>query len=128
MALETLCINLMTSLVSVAVWLGDSAGLPAGNFAGGPRRNCSSTCRSCCPFGGWAGAVDCFWAPGSGRHWLGLFGIRLPFTTAAVVQAQIFVSASLFVRAARIGFANIDPYLEDAAHVDGPTYSRFSAG
>ena len=50
---------------------------------------------------------------------LSLFGISLPFTTAAVVMAQTFVSAPLFIRAARIGFAEIDMQLEEAAHVEG---------
>jgi molybdate transport system permease protein len=53
--------------------------------------------------------------------WLALFGISLPFTTAAVVLAQTFVSAPLYVRAARIGFSEIDPQLEEAAHVEGAT-------
>src|SRR5512141_2351879 len=39
---------------------------------------------------------------------LGFLGIQLPFTTAAVVIAQTFVSAPLYVRAVRIGFAEID--------------------
>ena len=46
-------------------------------------------------------------------------GISLPFSTAAVVIAQTFVSAPLYVRAARIGFAEIDPQLEEAAVVEG---------
>ena len=46
-------------------------------------------------------------------------GIQLPFTTAAVVIAQLFVSAPLYVRAARIGFNEIDVQLEEAAHVEG---------
>ena len=50
---------------------------------------------------------------------LSMFGISLPFTTAAVIMAQIFVSAPLYVRAARIGFAEIDMQLEEAAHVEG---------
>ncbi len=53
--------------------------------------------------------------------WLGAIGISLPFTTAAVIMAQTFVSAPLFVRSARIGFAGIDPQLEEAAHVEGAT-------
>jgi molybdate transport system permease protein len=52
---------------------------------------------------------------------LGALGIQLPFTTAAVVIAQTFVSAPLFVRAARIGFAHIDVQLEEAAYVEGAT-------
>ena len=50
---------------------------------------------------------------------LSMLGISLPFTTAAVVMAQTFVSAPLYVRAARIGFAEIDMQLEEAAHVEG---------
>ena len=46
-------------------------------------------------------------------------GVQLPFTTAAVVIAQLFVSAPLYVRAARIGFNEIDVQLEEAAHVEG---------
>lgn len=46
-------------------------------------------------------------------------GISLPFTTVAVVIAQTFVSAPLFVRSARVGFAGIDPQLEEAALVEG---------
>lgn len=51
--------------------------------------------------------------------WLAAFGVTLPFTTAAVVIAQTFVSAPLYVRSARIGFAGIDPQLEEAAYVEG---------
>jgi molybdate transport system permease protein len=50
---------------------------------------------------------------------LNIFGISLPFTTAAVVLAQTFVAAPLYVRAARIGFTEIDKQLEEAAHVEG---------
>jgi molybdate transport system permease protein len=51
--------------------------------------------------------------------WLSPLGISLPFTTAAVVIAQIFVAAPLFVRSAKVGFAEIDPQLEEAAVVEG---------
>jgi molybdate transport system permease protein len=50
---------------------------------------------------------------------LNLFGISLPFTTAAVVLAQTFVAAPLYVRSARVGFSEIDKQLEEAAHVEG---------
>jgi molybdate transport system permease protein len=43
----------------------------------------------------------------------------MPFTTAAVVVAQTFVSAPFFVRSARVGFAEIDKQLEEAANVEG---------
>jgi molybdate transport system permease protein len=46
-------------------------------------------------------------------------GISVPFTTAAVVLAQTFVSAPLYVRAARIGFAAVDVQLEEAAYTEG---------
>jgi len=50
---------------------------------------------------------------------LNALGIHLPFTTPAVVMAQIFVAAPLYVRAARIGFAEIDIQLEESARVEG---------
>jgi len=50
---------------------------------------------------------------------LNIFGISLPFTTAAVVIAQTFVAAPLYVRSARVGFSHIDPQLEESAHVEG---------
>jgi len=53
--------------------------------------------------------------------WLSLLGINLPFTTVAVVIAQVFVSAPFLVRSARIGFAAIDPQLDEAAKVEGAT-------
>jgi len=46
-------------------------------------------------------------------------GVQLPFTTAAVVIAQTFVSAPFFIRAAQVGFAAIPDEIEDAARVDG---------
>ena len=39
-------------------------------------------------------------------------GIQLPFTTAAVVLAQIFVAAPFYIRAAKAGFAGVDRHLE----------------
>ncbi|HTP00721.1 MAG TPA: ABC transporter permease [Anaerolineales bacterium] len=50
---------------------------------------------------------------------LSLLGIHLPFTTAAVVMAQTFVSGPLYIRAARIGFTDVDVQLEEAATVEG---------
>ena len=50
---------------------------------------------------------------------LNAVGISLPFTTAAVVLAQTFVSAPLYVRSARLGFAGIDRQIEEAATVEG---------
>jgi molybdate transport system permease protein len=52
---------------------------------------------------------------------LDAFGVQVPFTTAAVVVAQIFVAAPLFVRAAVIGLRRVDDDLESVAQVDGAT-------
>ena len=46
-------------------------------------------------------------------------GISLPFTTAAVVFAQIFVSCPFFVRAAKIGFQAVDREYEDTSQTLG---------
>jgi molybdate transport system permease protein len=46
---------------------------------------------------------------------LEVFGLRIPFTTLAVVLAQIFVAAPFFVRTARAGIAGVGSELEDAA-------------
>lgn len=59
-----------------------------------------------------------------GRNgWLGgplaFFGVSLPFTTAAVVLSQVFVAGPFFVRAARVGFADVDPAIREACYVDG---------
>ena len=35
---------------------------------------------------------------------LSVFGISLPFTPAAVVMAQLFVAAPLYIRAAALGY------------------------
>lgn len=52
-------------------------------------------------------------------QWLAPLGISLAFSTAAVVMAQTFVSAPLFVRSVKVGFAEIDPQMEEAAFVEG---------
>ncbi len=51
--------------------------------------------------------------------WLNAIGVTIPFTTAAVVMAQTFVSAPFLVRSARIGFAAIDPQQQEAARIEG---------
>jgi molybdate transport system permease protein len=48
-----------------------------------------------------------------------ILGIAVPFTTIAVILAQVFVSAPFFIRSARTGIAGVDRDLEDAARVDG---------
>ncbi len=47
------------------------------------------------------------------------FDLVLPFTTAAVVLAQLFVAAPFYVRAAALGFGAVPRELEEAAAVDG---------
>jgi molybdate transport system permease protein len=50
---------------------------------------------------------------------LELAGITLPFTTLAVIVAQVFVASPFYVRAARAGFRGVEPEVEEAARVDG---------
>lgn len=45
-------------------------------------------------------------------QFLSPLGLDLPFTTAAVIVAQTFVSMPFYIRAAKAGFANVDPRLE----------------
>ncbi len=42
-------------------------------------------------------------------------GVRLSFSTAAVVLAQLFVASPFYIRAARAGFSTVDQALEDAS-------------
>lgn len=51
--------------------------------------------------------------------WLAGLGLDIAFTTTAVILAQIFIAAPFFIKAATIGFANIDIELEQAASLDG---------
>ena len=48
-------------------------------------------------------------------HALSVFGMSVPFSTAAVVLAQTFVAAPLYITAARAAFARADRELLDAA-------------
>jgi molybdate transport system permease protein len=50
---------------------------------------------------------------------LSAVGLTVPFTTLAVVLAQVFVAAPFFIRSARAGFVAVDRDLEDSARVDG---------
>ncbi len=50
---------------------------------------------------------------------LASLGVNIPFTTVAVVFAQIFVAAPFYVRAARIGFAGVDPAYEEVSQTLG---------
>jgi len=50
---------------------------------------------------------------------LSLLGISLPFTQTAVVMAQTFIAAPLYIKAARLGFSSVDLELKKAAAMDG---------
>lgn len=49
-------------------------------------------------------------------HYLNLLGITLPFTTVAVVMAQMFVASPFFVNTARAGLEQLDTRYELAAY------------
>ena len=46
---------------------------------------------------------------------LGAMGLSIPFTTLAVVVAQVFVAAPFFISATRAGLSEVDPRYLDAA-------------
>jgi molybdate transport system permease protein len=46
-------------------------------------------------------------------------GIDIAFTPIAVIFAQVFIAAPFFIRSAALGFAGVDPELEQAAALDG---------
>jgi molybdate transport system permease protein len=125
-ALKALKLSLITSLVSVAVSV--LVGTPLAyilarwDFPGRPALELLIDLPVVLPpsVAGLA-LLIAFGRQGLFGRWLTVFGVSLPFTTAAVVIAQTFVSAPLFVRSARLGFSGIDHQLEEAAHVEGAT-------
>jgi len=46
-------------------------------------------------------------------------GIRIPFTTVAVVMAQTFIASPLYIKSAALGFSAVDSELKKAAALDG---------
>jgi molybdate transport system permease protein len=46
-------------------------------------------------------------------------GITLPFTTAAVLFAQVFISAPFYIRAAKLGFQSVEREYEDISQTLG---------
>jgi molybdate transport system permease protein len=50
---------------------------------------------------------------------LNVLNINIAFTAAAVIMAQIFIAAPFYIKAAKLGFANISWELEQAAGLDG---------
>ncbi len=55
-----------------------------------------------------------------GRHFAPYFTI--PFTAVAVVMAQVFVSAPLYIRQARVGFLGVSPQLVQASRTLGASH------
>jgi molybdate transport system permease protein len=53
---------------------------------------------------------------------LDALGIHIAFTQAAVVIAQVFISAPFYVSAASLGFGSIDTEIEQAAQLDGANH------
>jgi molybdate transport system permease protein len=53
-----------------------------------------------------------------GRH-LDAMGLSIPFSTVAVVMAQVFIASPFFVKAARAGFEAVPARLESAARTLG---------
>jgi len=51
--------------------------------------------------------------------WLQAAGLKISFTTVAVVLAQSFVSLPFYIRAAQAGFRSVDPDLERVAYTLG---------
>lgn len=47
------------------------------------------------------------------------WGIQIPFTWVAVVMAQTFVASAFYIKSAAVGFASINPELEQSAALDG---------
>jgi molybdate transport system permease protein len=58
---------------------------------------------------------------------LGSIGLTIPFTTTAVVLAQIFVASPFFIRSAKLGFQSVAKDFEDVAQTLGvsPTMTFF---
>ena len=51
--------------------------------------------------------------------WFNLVGITIPFSFLAVILAQLFIAAPLYVKSAALGFAAVDCELKKAAALDG---------
>lgn len=54
--------------------------------------------------------------------WLTQYGISIPFTTIAVIMAQTFIAAPLFIKSAMISFSGIEKELKQAAALDGANH------
>jgi molybdate transport system permease protein len=71
------------------------------------------------------GLLLAFGRAGLAGRALGLLGISIPFTTVAVVLAQLFVSCPFFVSAATAGLREVEARYADAAAAlrAGPAYT-----
>jgi molybdate transport system permease protein len=67
------------------------------------------------------GLLIAFGRQGLLGRYLTPLGISIPFTSLAVVLAQTFVSAPLYIRAARLGFEAVDHQLVESGVVEGAT-------
>ena len=65
------------------------------------------------------GLLLAFGRRGIWGSYLDELGLTIAFTQAAVVLAQLFVSAPLYIKAATTGFMSVDRELEQAAALDG---------
>jgi molybdate transport system permease protein len=65
------------------------------------------------------GLLIAFGRSGLIGSYLDAFGIQIAFSTTAVVIAQVFVAAPLYVRAAVIGLRRVDEDMESVAMVEG---------
>ena len=52
-------------------------------------------------------------------QWLQGLGVAIPFTTTAVVFAQVFVAAPFYIRSARLGFQAVPRDYEEISHTLG---------
>jgi len=52
-------------------------------------------------------------------EWFTILGFAIPFTPVAVIMAQTFIAAPLYIRAAALGFSSVDVELKRAAAIDG---------
>ena len=62
-----------------------------------------------------------FGRQGSFWHLLGIRGVQIPFTSLAVVLAQVFVAGPFYVRSAVVALTEVRAEIEEAAAIDGAT-------
>lgn len=56
---------------------------------------------------------------GIAGSFLDMAGISIAFTPAAVIMAQMFIAAPLYIKSAIVGFGGVEPEMEQAAALDG---------